>query len=406
MKLEIQQKYAELVVCAGVNVQKGQEVVILADVQSAEFVRLLVQKAYDVGAANVFVNWGDEAITKMTYLHADDEQFRTVKPWRVQFYKDYDELNACYINVISPDPDLLASVKPERIKDAMMAAGKALTEHREMTMGNHVRWTIAGVPSVAWATKLFPGLQEEAAVDALWEKIIEASRVDSAPLEAWKKHDDEFKKRVDFLNEASFRSLHFKNSLGTDLHMELPKGHYWKGGSAPAKDGVDFFPNIPTEEVFSLPNCHTVNGRVVASMPLTYQGVTIEGFELSFKDGLVVGFKAEKNEETLANIMSLDEGAKRVGEVALVPHTSPISKMNMLFNNTLFDENASCHLALGKAYPMVHGYEEMSSEEAAKLGINDSLTHVDFMFGTEDLSITGTTQDGVQVPVFINGVWA
>ena len=405
MREDVLKKYAELVVCAGVNVQKGQEVVISADIQSADFVRLVVEKAYDVGAASVFVEWADEAITRATYLKASPEHFKSVKPWRVQFYKDFDDINACYIRVISPDPDLLAGVEPERIRDAMQAAGNALSEHRKMTMGNHVRWSIAAVPSIAWARKLFPQMPDDEAVEALWDKIIEASRVGTAPLAAWQEHDENFKKRVEFLNNSNFKALHFTNSLGTDLRMELPRGHYWKGGSAPAKDGVSFFPNIPTEEVFSLPNCHTVSGRVVASMPLTYQGVTIEGFELEFEGGVVVRHKAQKNEDTLTNILSLDEGARRVGEIALVPHASPISEMGMLFYNTLIDENASCHLALGKAYPMVHGYENMSEQEVQEVGVNDSITHVDFMFGTSDMTIMGTTQDGRQVHVFTNGNW-
>ncbi|MCL2674209.1 MAG: aminopeptidase [Defluviitaleaceae bacterium] len=406
MDIKMQEKYAELIVKKGVNVQKGQKVVLRADIETAEFARLVMKAAYDAGAGQVVMNWYDEAATRMTYLMADGEVFKSLEPWRIQFFKDYDDAGACYITIISDDPDLLAGVEPERIKNFAMANGNALGDHRKAIMGDHVRWTLAGVPSKAWAKKVFPNLSEADAVEALWEKIMASARMCEAPIAAWDEHDSVFKKKQQFLNEANFKSLHFKNSLGTDLTLELPKGHYWKGGSAKAQDGVDFFPNIPTEEVFTLPNCHTVNGRVVASMPLTYNGVTIENFELTFKDGKVVSYKAEKNEDALASILSLDEGAKMLGEVALVPYSSPISQMNILFNSTLYDENASCHFALGKAYPMVEGYEKMSKEDADKFGVNESITHVDFMFGTADLQITGVTADGKQVTVFINGNWA
>ena len=406
MDTQRQERYAELIVKKGANVQRGQKVVVRADIESADFVRLVVKAAYDAGASQVVMSWSDEAVTKMTYLRADDDVFKSVEPWRVQFFKDYDDAGACYINIISDDPDLLSGVDSERIKNTAKAVGDALTEHRRLIMGDHVRWTIAGVPSKAWARKVFPNLSDEDASLALWEKIMASARANGDAIAAWDEHDGVFKAKIDFLNNSKFASLHFKNSLGTDLTLDLPARHYWKGGSSPATDGVFFFPNIPTEEVFTLPHSHTANGKVVASMPLTYNGVTIENFELTFADGKVVSHKAEKNEATLTNILELDEGARRLGEVALVPHLSPISQMNILFNNTLYDENASCHFALGKAYPMVEGYDKLSKEEADKCGINDSITHVDFMFGTADLQITGTTADGKEVPVFVNGNWA
>ena len=406
MDINRQEQYADLIVRKGANVQPGQRVVVRADIGSAEFVRMVVRAAYDAGAAHVVMNWADEVVTRMAYTRADAEVFKRVEPWRVQFFKDYDDAGACYINIISDDPDLLAGVEPQRIKDAAKATGEALSEHRKIIMGNHVRWTIAGVPSVAWAKRVFPNLSDAKAVEALWEKILASSRMSEDALAAWDAHDEVFRKKVDFLNKSNFISLHFRNSLGTDLTLELPAGHYWKGGSSPAADGVPFFPNIPTEEVFTLPNSHTAKGRVVASMPLTYNGVTIEGFELTFEAGKVVSYKAEKNEAALASILELDEGAKKLGEVALVPFASPISQMGILFNSTLYDENASCHFALGKAYPMIEGYEQLEKDEADRRGVNDSITHVDFMFGTADLQITGTTQDGKTVPVFADGNWA
>ncbi|MCL2617985.1 MAG: aminopeptidase [Defluviitaleaceae bacterium] len=406
MDIKRQESYAELIVKKGVNVQEGQKVVIRADIGSAPFVRIVAKAAYDAGASQVIMNWADEVITRMNYLRADAEVFKSIEPWRVQFFKDYDDAGACFINIISDDPDLLAGVEPERIKNAAKATGIGLAEHRRLTMGNHVRWTIAGVPSPAWAAKVFPNLPEAGAVEALWEKIIESSRVHQDALATWEAHDKVFKEKVEFLNKAAFKQLSFKNSLGTDITMELPQGHFWKGGSAPDTKGVDFFPNIPTEEVFTLPNCHTANGRVVASMPLTYNGVTIENFELTFKDGKVVAYKAEKNEAALASILELDEGAGMLGEIALVPYKSPISEMKLLFNCTLYDENASCHFALGKAYPMIHGYEDLPKDEALKRGVNESITHVDFMFGTADMEITGITAEGKEVVVFAGGNWA
>ncbi|MCL2617986.1 MAG: aminopeptidase [Defluviitaleaceae bacterium] len=398
--------YAELIVRKGVNVQSGQRVVITADTETAAFVRLLADAAYNAGAAHVHVHWADEAVSKMMYLRADHEALRRVDPWRVEYYRYYDGINACYIFIDSDDPELLSEVEPERIKDASKSTGTAFKAHDEMISANRVRWTVAGVPSRAWAAKVFPDLAEEEAVGALWAKILGASRVDVDPVAAWQEHDRMFKERLNFLNGSAFAALRFTNALGTDLRLELPRGHYWEGGSNTAADGKHFFPNIPTEEVYTLPHCRSAKGRVVASMPLTYNGVTIEDFELAFEAGRVVSHKAGRNAKVLEGILELDEGARMLGEVALVPHLSPISRMNTRFHSTLFDENASCHLALGKAYPMIHGYDGLSPEQAEACGINDSITHVDFMFGTADLCATGFTADGREVPIFINGNWA
>ncbi|MCL2853395.1 MAG: aminopeptidase [Defluviitaleaceae bacterium] len=400
-------RYAELIVRKGVNVQAGQRVVVFADIEAADFARLVTEAAYDAGAAHVYVNWSDEAASRTTYLMADPEEFKLVEPWRVEFYKYYDDINACYIFLDSDDPDLLSDVEPERIYDSSKSSGVAFYDHNNAISCNHVRWTLAGVPSGAWASKLFPDIPEEEAVELLWEKILDSSRVYGDPLAAWDDHDKMFKEKIRFLNGAKFSELRFTNSLGTDIRIGLPQGHFWDGGSNRAKDGVWFFPNIPTEEVFTLPDCRTVNGRVVASMPLTHNCVTIENFELIFEGGKVVSYKAEKNEAALGNILNLDEGARMLGEVALVPHDSPISRMKLLFKNSLYDENASCHFALGKAYPMIGSYDRsLSKEEADGLGVNDSITHVDFMFGTADLRVTGTTSDGKEVTVFVNGNWA
>jgi len=399
-------RYAELIVRKGANVQPGQRVVVSADIEIAYFARKVAESAYDAGAAHVYINWTDEATSRMAYLRATHEVLSSVDPWRVEYYKYYDAINACYIFLESDDPELLSDVDPERIKDASKATGTAFAEHDTNISGNHVRWTIAGVPSRAWAARIYPDLSEGRGVALLWKRILEVCRVDEDPLAAWETHDKTLKEKLEFLNTSEFTELHFKNSLGTDICVKLPSGHYWDGGSNIAKDGVPFFPNIPTEEVYTIPDSRSPHGRVVASMPLTYNGVTVEDFAFSFIKGDVFSYTASRNGETLLNLVRLDKGAKRLGEVALVPCTSPIARMKKVFKNSLFDENASCHFALGKAYPMIHGYDNLSEEELDELGVNDSITHIDFMFGTPDLHVTGTTASGREVPIFINGTWA
>jgi aminopeptidase len=323
----------------------------------------------------------------------------------VELFGYYDARQTVYLHVDSDDPDLLAGVEEDRLRRNTISRSRALAVHRNNTMSNRVRWSIAGFPSDKWAAKVFPGLPAGEAEERLWRAILKASRADGDnPVEDWRRHNGNFKAREDYLNKKSFACLKYKNALGTDLVIELPKGHIWMGGREMDKQGRYFNPNIPTEEIFTLPKRTGVNGRVVSSMPFSYNGNLIEGFEFTFRNGRVVDYKAKKNEAVLKGLLDNDEGARYLGEVSLVPFDSPINKQGLLYYTTLFDEYASCHLALGKAYPAnLAGSEAMTPGELLDAGVNDSLVHEDFMIGSEDLSITGVEADGTETPVFVNG---
>jgi aminopeptidase len=323
----------------------------------------------------------------------------------VERFKYYDEKGVVYLHLSSGDPDLLNGVEPDRIRRSTKVSRAATKAHYELTMSNALRWSIIALPSPAWAKKVFPDLPESEAIDALWAKILKGARADGDdPIAEWAEHKRNLEKHVKYLNNAKFRTLHFKNSLGTDFTLGLAANNIWVGGGDTAQDKIDFFPNMPTEEIFTMPDRLKAEGRVVAAMPLSYQGSLIEGFEMTFKDGEVVSFDAKSNRDTLATIIERDEGSRRLGEVAIVPNNSPIAQMKTLFYQTLFDENASCHLALGKAYPNnMEGGDAMSADERKDAGMNDSLLHVDFMFGTADMRITGTDADGNETVFYDNG---
>ncbi|MCL2287144.1 MAG: aminopeptidase [Firmicutes bacterium] len=398
-------KYAELLVRAGGNVQKGQLVVISCSVDNAPFGRLVRDAAYDAGASEVRIDWSDETSGRALYLRGADEVFDEFPQWRVQKYKEQDDKGAVYLHILSSDPDNLAGVDPNRLRRFSKVANQATKEHSTLTMSGALRWSIVATPSPKWAAKVFPDLPEAEATERLWEYILKAARADGENAVAdWEIHDKNFIKRVDYLNKQQFAALRFTTGIGTDLTLGLVKDHVWAGGSEVAKDGVSFFPNIPTEEIFTMPHREKAEGRVVASMPLSYQSNLIEGFEMTFKDGKVVSYKADKGQEILKNIVEMDDGAARLGEVAIVANSSPIGQMNTLFYNTLFDENASAHLALGKAYPKnMAGGNELTLEERVAKGGNDSLIHVDFMFGTADMRIVGIKEDGTEEVFFDKG---
>ena len=397
--------YARLAVLNGVNLQKGQVLVISCDVNDAPFARLVTDIAYDIGAKEVIVIWRDEHITRTMYLRAHDSVFEEFPDWIPERFKYYDEREAAYLSIMSDDPDLLSDVNPERLRKLNILSQKACKEHKELLVSSRIRWSIIALPSVKWAKKVFPNLDETQAYNKLWTAIAKSSRIDCEdPIEAWRKHNEAFTNRAKILNEGQFEALHFKNSIGTDITIKLAENHVWVGCGNADHKGVYFYPNIPTEEIFTLPHKNGANGKVVSSMPLVYQMNTIEGIEIEFKDGEVTAYKASKNEELLKDIIETDEGSRRLGEVALVPYTSPISDMKILFYKTLFDENASCHLALGKGYSAcIKGYEKMSKEEISGCGCNDSLTHVDFMFGTNDLKVTGVKKNGEEIVIFSDG---
>ena len=402
-----QEKYAELALRTGVNLQKGQALMINAPLEGADFTKIVAHKAYELGAKDVHINWVDDELTLLKYENAPDEVIEHFPEWRVKLHDTFAEDGAAILHIRSTNPDLLQNIDPSRVAKANKAAAEAMINFRNYTMNDKIPWSIISIPSGDWAQKIFPDKPKEDAVESLWEAIVNIVRVDQEdPIAAWDKHNATLKTARQVLNGKNYQKLIF-NAPGTDLEMELPQGHIWKGGSAEAETGVTFNPNIPTEEVFSMPHKYGVNGTVASTKPLNYGGSLIDNFSLTFKDGKVVDFKAEKGEEVLKHLLDSDEGARRLGEIALVPDESPISQSGLVFYNTLFDENASCHIALGKAYPTnLEGGSKMSAEELDKHGVNDSLIHVDFMIGSADMNIDGVKADGTTEAVFRNGTWA
>ncbi|OCA83098.1 peptidase M29 [Bacillus sp. FJAT-27225] len=401
------EKYAELAVKVGVNVQPGQTLVINCTLDAAEFVRLAVKKAYEAGAHNVVVNWNDDQVSRTKYELAPDEAFNEYPQWRAKESEELAEKGAALMSIVSSSPDLLKGVNPYRIANFQKAAGKALSRYRQMMQADKFSWTVIAVPSAAWAAKVFPDVPESEQVEKLWDAIFASVRVDAEdPVLAWKQHDQTLHEKVAVLNDRRFKFLHYK-APGTDLIIELPAGHLWVGAGSVNEQGNEFMANMPTEEVFTVPLKTGVNGVVSSTKPLSYGGNIIDNFSLTFQEGRIVDVKAEEGEEILRQLVETDEGSHYLGEVALVPHDSPISNSNVLFYNTLFDENASNHLALGAAYAFcLEGGKTMSREQLDQAGLNDSLTHVDFMIGSAEMDIDGITEDGARVPVFRSGNWA
>ncbi len=399
-------KLAKLAVRVGVNVQKDQLVVVRATTETKEITREVVKEAYLAGAKRVHVQWSDDYVSHSGLTYQSVETLEDIPNWVVEQYKGFVDQGACFISVSSPIPGLNKDVDPNKAQKAGIAGQKALGFFREFLMGNKSQWTIIAAPNSVWAKQVFSNLNEKDAEEALWEAILEASRVtkDNDPIADWAKHNETLLKHNKILNNYNFKHLHFKNSLGTDLIVELVKDHVWAGGGENATNGVYFNPNIPTEETFTMPYKWGTRGKVFSTKPLNYQGKLIEDFWLEFKDGKVVNYDAKKEKKALANILDTDEGSRYIGEIALISHDSPISNTNILFLNTLFDENASCHMALGRAYPMnvKNGVNE-KIETLEKIGYNNSMVHSDFMFGSEDMEITGVTQDGKEIRVFEKG---
>lgn len=408
MKDELLQKYAQLIVRTGVNLQKGQILAITSPIECAAFTRMIAEAAYKEGAADVAVNWRDEEFTRIRYLSAPDEVFDDFPLWQQSFYNDYSNKGAAFVSVAAEDPELMKEVLPDRISRYQKARSTSLDVYKEKLMTNRITWSVVSIPTRSWALKVFPGLSAEEAAERLWEEILRTVRVDNNdPVAAWDQHKSNLKKRLDILNSRKLKMLHYRNSLGTDLEIRLPEGHIWLGGSDYTPEGLEFVANMPTEEIFTMPQKSGVNGIVFSSKPLNYNGNLIDKFSITFKDGKAVKYSAEEGEELLKTMIETDEGSHYLGEVALVPYDSPISNSNILFYNTLFDENASCHLALGEAYPVcLKGGADMSREELFKAGANYSLIHVDFMVGTPDLEIVGTTESGEKIKVFENGNFA
>ncbi|WP_040206218.1 aminopeptidase [Neobacillus jeddahensis] len=400
-------KYAELAVKVGVNIQPGQTLVVNATLDAADFVRLVVKSAYETGALNVIVNWNDDTVTRTKYDLAPNEAFLEYPVWRAKEMEELADQRAAFMSVISTSPDLLRGVDPERISNFNKAAGKALAPYRKAAQTDKVSWTVVAVPSVPWAAKVFPNEPVENQVNLLWDAIFKAVRIDTEnPVNAWKKHDETLHEKVAFLNGKRYQKLHY-TAPGTDLTIELPEKHLWVGAGSTNEKGIEFMANMPTEEVFTVPLKTGVNGTVASTKPLSYGGNIIDRFSITFENGKIVGVKAEEGEDILKRLVDTDEGSHYLGEVALVPFNSPISQSNVLFFNTLFDENASNHLAIGSAYAFcIEGGKKMSSEELAQNGLNESITHVDFMIGSAEMDIDGITADGKVEPVFRAGNWA
>lgn len=408
MKKEYLVRYADLTVRTGINVQKGQPVLINSPIECAEFARLLVASAYSAGAGDVWVNYSDEILSRMRYDNVALELLTAIPQWQQDRYQWYLEQGAAVISIHADDPTVMEGVDTDKVQAHVNAVQKVTEDYHKAIVTNKIRWCVVSVPTAGWAKKIYPELSEEQAVEKLWRDILKSVRADlDDPVAAWKEHDRILKEKSAWLNKMDFKRLIYKNSLGTDFSVHMPKNHIWSGGSETAKDGIVFFPNMPTEEVFSVPHKDSANGRLVASHPLVYQGQLIDHFSFVFKDGIVKECHAEKGQDALESLVRSCPGSNRLGEIALVPARSPISEMGILFYNTLFDENASCHFALGSFYPdCVKGGAEMSEQAQGAAGLNNSNAHVDFMVGTEDLSITGIRADGTEVPVFINGNWA
>lgn len=399
-------KLAKLAVKVGANVQTGQTVVLRSNTESRELAREVVRAAYEVGARKVIIDWNDEFVTKYAYEHQDDETLKEVPDYIVSKNQYYVDQNACFISITSPMPGLNKDIDSKKVQMAGIASQQKLGFVREYTMGNKAQWTIIGASNKIWATKVFPDLPEDEAVEALWDAIFAASRVtlDNDPIEDWKNHNKLLRAHADLLNNYNFKELHFKNSLGTDLVVGLVDNHIWAAGGEVAANGFYFNPNIPTEEAFTMPHKFMTQGKVVATKPLNYNGKLIENFSIEFDQGKVVNFQAEKEVEVLESILNFDDNARYIGEIALISHDSPISNTNILFYNTLYDENASCHMALGRAYPMnIKNGIGADVKDLEPKGYNNSMVHVDFMFGSSDMEITGITQDGKKIKVFENG---
>ena len=406
MKKSVLREYAKLIVRCGANVQKGQEVMIFADLDQPEFVQMVVEEAYKAKAKKVIVEWNYPALTKLHVRYQNVKTLGDVPQWQRERRQHMVDTVPCRIHLISEDPDGMKGINMEKMAKARKLSYPILKPYADQLEGKQ-QWCIAAVPSVAWAKKVFPGYSKNQAVEKLWEAILSTSRVDDDPIVAWEKHNADLKARCDYLNSLQIESLHYTADNGTDLTVGMiPEAHFCGGGETSLQN-IYFNPNIPTEECFISPMRGKAEGIVYSTKPLSYQGQLIEDFYLRFENGKVVEAKAEKGEALLNTMISMDDGAAYLGECALVPQKSPIAQSGLLFYNTLFDENASCHLAMGMGYiDTIRDYHTKTLEQCRELGINDSMIHEDFMIGCDTMNIDATTQDGRVVPIFRNGNWA
>lgn len=401
------QKYAELIIKVGVNVQPGQEVVLYINVEQQHLAHLIVKEAYKAGAGKVMIKWSDTFAQREFLEHASDEFLENVPEFAKEEGQYIADHRCCRISVMSEDPGAFGGIDQKRVAAYQSANGKALMPVRQATQNNDLSWTVVAAASPAWAERVFPDLKGEAAVDRLWEEIFKTTRIDREdPIQAWKDHDTKLHEKEDWLNKEQFSALHY-TSPRTDLTIGLPENHIWEGGGSKNAAGIEFMANMPTEECFTAPDNRRIDGYVTSTKPLSYAGNILENMKFTFKSGKVVEATAEKGQAVLDHLLETDNGVRSLGEVSLVPDPSPISQSGITFFNTLFDENASDHLALGAAYPFnVQGGTKMSEDQLKAKGINFSQAHVDFMVGSADMNIDGIKKDGTIVPVFRNGDWA
>ncbi|MDY4041884.1 MAG: aminopeptidase [Collinsella sp.] len=402
------ERYADLIVRKGVNVSAGQEVVVQCPVERADFCRMVVARAYAAGAGHVTVIWADDEIARLEYEHVATAWFENVPSWKREQLDSLAQAGACFVFIEGSDPEALKGIDPAKPAAASKARNLQCKAFRHGLDFNENAWCIAGAPVASWARHVFPGCDDEVAVYRLWLAILSVARAAGEDPESdWELHDATFEKNLHFLNGRHFDRLHYKADNGTDLVVGLTDRHVWAGGKGETVKGHPFFPNMPTEEVFTSPDCRRVDGIVHSALPLIHHGTKVDRFWLRFEAGRVVEFDAEVGRDTLKSILDTDEGAKRLGEIALISKNTPIRESDTLFYSTLYDENASCHLALGIGFPECYeGGFELSAEELRERGVNTSSTHVDFMIGTDDLDITGICADGSEVPVFVNGQWS
>lgn len=401
------QNLADLTVKIGVGLQPGQRLLIRAPLESAPLVRRVAEAAYKAGARLVDVLWSDDALMLIRFQHAPRDSFEEYPTWYVNALMDIADKHDASLAVLATDPDLLKEQDPELVALTQKVHRTRALPFAEKAMSDELNWSIISHPLESWAAKVFPALPGGLRTLKLWDAIFQSCRADqSDPIAAWETHLKNLAERRDWLNAKQYIALHYR-APGTDFRLGLPQHHLWHGGRKETLGGIPFIPNIPTEEVFTMPHREQAEGIVTSSKPLSYAGVLIENFSMRFEQGRVVNFSAEKGEATLRKLVEMDEGSARLGEVALVPHSNPISQSGVLFYNTLFDENAASHVALGRAYRFcVAGGPHMSADEFTAAGGNNSLTHVDFMIGSAEMDIDGVRADGSVEPVMRGGEWA
>ncbi len=409
-KAKMMKKYANLIASIGINANSKQDIVIEAPVETYKFVHYLVMELYNLKARSVEVDFSDSFVKKQALMHLSNTKLSEVNSWEIEKAKYRSDKNYARIVLVGDDPSIFKNVNSEKLATRNKALINAFHPLKKKYHNNQLAWCIAAVPTEAWAKKIFPSLSPTQGKLKLWNSIYEACRIteDGDPVEEWNKHIETLEKHANYLNEMNFKTLHYKNSLGTDLTIGLVNKHNWVSARAIQGFNKEYFvPNIPTEEVFTMPDNKRINGVVYSSKPLSYNGVLINDFKLEFKDGKVINFEAKEGYEKLKEIITFDEGSSSLGEVALVPYNSPISLQNIVYQETLYDENASCHLALGQSFnENIESGDLLSPEQLKEAGANQSKMHVDFMIGTKDLEIIGEKQDGSKVQVFKNGNFA